>query len=53
MPDLVPLFEAIFDRFLAHPKRLLFFILFLSLIVICTYWFPRLVLLVVEHYVAP
>jgi len=50
MSDYLAFFEAVYDRFLAHPKRLLFFILFLSLIVICTYWFPRLVLVVVTHY---
>lgn len=51
MSDYLAFFEALYDRFLAHPKRLLFFLVFLSLLVICTYWLPRLVLVVVERYV--
>lgn len=50
MPDLANFLDHLFEHFLAHPKRILFFLCFISLFVILTYWLPRLVILVVETY---
>lgn len=50
MPDFAVFLDHLFEHFLAHPKRILFFLCFITLLVLVSYWIPRLVVLVVDKY---